>query len=116
MLAKCANPKCAAPFRYLETGRLFRVEYERMTRADETRPEYYWLCRGCSEKMTLRLDETGGVKLVVLRESIGNASEPPDLVLLDRRQGRLLNRITFTGRRTRHHHESGEEGTRAYER
>ena len=116
MLAKCANPQCAAPFRYLETGRLFRVENELTNRADNRRPEYYWLCCTCSEKVTLRLDENGGVKLVALRESVRSATEPMDLVLLDRREGRQLNRISFSGRRMRRKHESGEEGTRTYER
>ena len=52
MLSKCANPKCAASFRYLHEGRLFRVELE----SESRKFEYFWLCDECARIMTLGAD------------------------------------------------------------
>lgn len=66
MLAKCANPSCDAPFRYLRDGRLFQLE-----RGD--RPglaaaghnvEHYWLCGACARQFTLTRGPEGGVAVV----------------------------------------------------
>jgi len=69
MVSKCANPNCAASFRYFHIGRLFRMETSsglerrRSMGEDEvlSRPlrriEFYWLCENCASKMTLVCDE-----------------------------------------------------------
>jgi hypothetical protein len=68
MLSKCANPKCMAPFLYLHTGKLFRVE--RRAPVPQVEPamsdkkparsiEYYWLCEVCAERLTLTRGEAG---------------------------------------------------------
>jgi hypothetical protein len=65
LLAKCANPSCAASFRYLQEGTLFRFECEPpqgVPGANET--EYFWLCPNCTKKMILRLDATSKIRLV----------------------------------------------------
>jgi hypothetical protein len=65
VLAKCANPSCAASFRYLQEGTLFRFEsepVEGVPGAKET--EYFWLCPNCAEKMILRLDASSKIRLV----------------------------------------------------
>lgn len=57
MLAKCANPTCSAPFRYLHEGKLFRLDLgagppsrrEHVPR----RLQYFWLCEQCARTMTL---------------------------------------------------------------
>ena len=69
MVSKCANPNCAASFRYFHIGKLFRMETSsglerrRSMGQDEvlSRPlrriEFYWLCEKCASKMTLICDE-----------------------------------------------------------
>jgi len=73
MLSKCANPACSAKLLYLGDGKIFRVEREMASRnaaqrkvaatehafeivagrGVEGRREYFWLCSGCSQQMTL---------------------------------------------------------------
>lgn len=95
MLAKCANPLCSAPFRYLEAGGLFRLESDPLDSSDTRTPEYFWLCRSCAGKMTLRLDEGKGVRVVQSQDTPTPGAEPVSFVLLDRQRGMLLNRINF---------------------
>ena len=76
MVSKCANPECSAPFLYFHQGRLFRLETEgredrRHHLGDETgvrkplrRIEFYWLCEGCSETMTIAFDKVSGVSVL----------------------------------------------------
>ena len=71
MVSKCANPGCSAPFRYLRTGKLFRVEMEHdpiATQALEAmfapqkptrRAHFFWLCDGCSSKVKLVVGKNG---------------------------------------------------------
>jgi hypothetical protein len=60
MVSKCANPSCAARFRYLHEGRLFTVAADsgphRMDGADP-KVERYWLCSSCTDRMTLVLQD-----------------------------------------------------------
>jgi len=59
MLAKCANPTCSAPFRYLHEGKLFRLDLG----AGPPSPaghvprqlQYFWLCERCARTMTLEV-------------------------------------------------------------
>ena len=63
MVSKCANPECAATFRYFHLGKLFRweIEFDRshsIGKSDEMetprrRIEFFWLCEECAGKMTL---------------------------------------------------------------
>ena len=68
MLSKCANPDCSASFRYFHTGKLFRAEVyvgldrRRTLGQDERRRlEFFWLCEGCAQSMTLSFDKETGV-------------------------------------------------------
>lgn len=61
MLAKCANPQCAARLRYLSQGRLFRLEVE------YEKDEYFWLCSDCASKMFLKVEKGRGVVTVPLQ-------------------------------------------------
>ena len=97
MLAKCVNPLCSAPFRYLEAGGLFRLESDPLDSSDTRTPEYFWLCRGCAEKMTLRLDEAEGIKIVQSQDAPPQGADTVAFVLIDRQRGMLLNRISFLG-------------------
>ena len=73
MLSKCANPDCSASFRYFHTGKLFRAEVSvgldrrRTLGQDERRDkplrrlEFFWLCEGCAQSMTLSFDKETGI-------------------------------------------------------
>jgi hypothetical protein len=110
MLAKCANPLCSAPFRYLESGGLFRLESDPLDSSDTRTPEYFWLCRSCSAKMTLRLDEADGVRIVQSQDATPREGEALAFVLLDRQRGMLLNRINFFAYPTRKRREGARGG------
>jgi hypothetical protein len=59
MLAKCANPACSAPFRYLHEGKLFRLDLGAGPPSGDTRIprqlQYFWLCDVCARIMTLEM-------------------------------------------------------------
>ena len=73
MVSKCANPECAARFRYFHQGKLFRWETEvgidrrRSLGSDDEmkkpirRIEFYWLCENCADRMTLVFEKGVGV-------------------------------------------------------
>jgi hypothetical protein len=75
MVSKCANPNCAASFRYFHIGKLFRMEtssglerrrsmgQEEVLSQPLRRIEFYWLCENCASKMTLVWDENSGVSV-----------------------------------------------------
>jgi hypothetical protein len=74
MVSKCANPDCAATFRYLHIGKLFRIEtspgLERRRSMGQEKPsprlhriEFYWLCEDCASQMTLVFDQHAGVSV-----------------------------------------------------
>ena len=88
MVSKCANPRCSAPFLYLHSGKLFRVE-ERpsLTTASDTsaeanfgtkkaarRVEYFWLCEECAAEMTLVRKKGVGITTQKLSRAKGAAS------------------------------------------
>ena len=54
MRSRCLNPNCATPFRYLDEGRIFRIEQVH-TWPGATEPqrsvESYWLCGTCSRRL-----------------------------------------------------------------
>ena len=90
MLSKCANPDCVATFRYLQQGKLFRLEKERTRDFSQSpEPEYFWLCGNCSETISLRLDQDSKIMMVtiLLPETAGGSR----FVALDRRDGLLLS-------------------------
>ena len=75
MLSKCANPDCSASFRYFHTGKLFRADVavgldrrrtlDKDDRRDKPlrRLEFFWLCEGCAQSMTLSFDKDTGVRV-----------------------------------------------------
>jgi hypothetical protein len=68
MLSKCANPVCAARFRYLHEGRIFNLqasERGRGARPSTAPTEYYWLCAACSR--TWRVARRNGAVIVERR-------------------------------------------------
>jgi len=96
MLTKCTNPSCPAPFRYLEDGRLFRLESDLATDpARCNRVEYFWLCHRCSSTMMLRLEEEGTVVTVLLPEPIRGYPDGVALTSKDQEKGLLLRSVSF---------------------
>jgi len=98
MLAKCANPSCAASFLHLADGRLFRLETDpafSSSKAKET--EYFWLCEPCSSGMTLRLLQDGTVATIELTDELCNG---PYVALnsVDRENGQFLRSVSFLPR------------------
>ena len=71
MVSKCANPACAASFRYFHNGQLFRLETlaasdpidDNGMKKSVRRLEFYWLCDDCARKMTLAFEREGGVSI-----------------------------------------------------
>jgi hypothetical protein len=73
VVSKCANPDCAATFRYFHQGKLFRLEIEaglerrRALGSDNEikkplrRIEFYWLCEDCAQQMTIVFEKGVGV-------------------------------------------------------
>jgi hypothetical protein len=112
MLAKCANPSCSVPFRYLENGTLFRVETDPWCSSDGRFREYFWLCRTCSTTLTLRLDEFAGIRLESPGLPLRRGEEGIDFVLLDRQNGMLLSRVTLFNYRGRRREKSKGEPSR----
>jgi hypothetical protein len=72
MLAKCANPSCSHPFRYLHEGKLYRLELPE-DRGSGAKSEWFWLCNQCSSQMTLRMEDSKLVA-VTLMSAGGRAS------------------------------------------
>jgi hypothetical protein len=95
MLAKCVNPMCSTPFRYLESGRLFRLESDPLGPVRNRAAEYFWLCRNCSGEMTLRIADVGGVEVIPRHEASGRGEDAIPYVQLDRQHGMILNRINL---------------------
>ena len=97
MLGKCANPSCSASFRYLEEGLLFRLETDPNLRLSDPRaPEYYWLCRGCSARMTLRISEKGQVIPFALPAPVHAGPLAIDFIATERQKGLLLSGVSFS--------------------
>lgn len=94
MLAKCINPVCSTSFRYLEQGRLFRLESDLpLGPGNREKSEYFWLCASCSRTMTLRLDEHETVAVTPLTKSAQRAADHAEFVLLDRQRGLMLTSL-----------------------
>lgn len=96
MLDKCSNPSCSALFRYLRDGRLFRLEADPIARTSKpNKQEYFWLCDGCSPRMSLRIGEAGKVLPVMLPASDCGDFDGKGITLVDRRDGLLLSKLWF---------------------
>ena len=73
MTAKCVNPACGAPFRYLRGGKLFLVDslaisqdvsrISSMSNIPRT-SEFFWLCEKCCNSMRVVVEKSGEVVLV----------------------------------------------------
>lgn len=88
MVSKCANPACGVSFRYLREGKLFRIERpsqqnsgSRSQFADDPVPkkaashvEFFWLCRDCSQTMTLSFEKGVGVVTRPILHMVRSAS------------------------------------------
>lgn len=78
MVKTCANPACAAPFRYWRGGKLFRCDVmtpcepcldvpDHTCQLKPTRSSvFFWLCEHCCSTMTLSFDPYKGLAVVPL--------------------------------------------------
>ena len=65
MLAKCANPSCHVPFRYLHEGKLFVVPKRPKGSGDGSANstqgasclDYYWLCHACANNLRVSFQD-----------------------------------------------------------
>jgi hypothetical protein len=93
MLGKCTNAPCSASFRYLEEGTLFRLEIDPALRSSNPKkPEYYWLCRACSQAMTLCLSKEGEV-IAVARPPVHGGRHGSDFIPSKREKGLILSDV-----------------------
>jgi len=86
MISKCSNPACTAHFLYLHEGKLFRVfrnsedsETPEMgvdptVRKRARRVEFFWLCSGCCDRMTIKYEKGEGVVVRPLKMALRAAS------------------------------------------
>lgn len=91
MLSKCLNPRCSATFQYLNQGRLFRIDFSeeskklvsagrqktRSAKSKTSRLEHFWLCKECSQLMTIALNDLGEVRLIMLKPPARGPSSVP---------------------------------------
>lgn len=97
MLAKCINPQCFSPFRYLGEGTLFRRENEQIPAGlSRTRPEYFWLCASCSKVMTLRINEHGEVFPVSVEAVIHGLTDTIDITIREQKYRISLHSIDLS--------------------
>ncbi len=92
MIDKCANPTCAAQFRYLHQGKLFLVDGTRepvMCCVEETngvravsgRTLVYWLCDACSKTMVVVVTSRNSIDVVPRATPPDEASSPSKTTL-----------------------------------
>lgn len=94
MLAKCANPECSVVFRYLGSGKLFRMPVQSCdghaapysaTSHASGGLQHFWLCPDCARAMTLAVDRTGRVVVMrrkflePYREAFGRVRHVPEI-------------------------------------
>jgi len=69
MIAKCANPDCTTPFRYLREGRLFVMSSSGKHSREvgrESGVRYAWLCHDCATTLVVRFEAGKGLGVVPL--------------------------------------------------
>ena len=99
LLDKCNNPACRASFRYLNEGRLFRIENDSNQSTALKKSEYFWLCGKCALDMSLRLADDATVQMVPVCDRLRPARTSFDFVAVDRKDGLVLTCLNFTGER-----------------
>ena len=99
MLAKCSNPSCCAPFRYLTGGRLYLLESDRaLATCKSDRLEYFWLCGHCSSTMTLHLGQGTAVVAVPLPPPVRSVPGEVGPNSEERKMGLFLHSMGFPAR------------------
>jgi len=85
---------------HLTEGRLFLLESDPTFRSSKTKaPEYFWLCKGSSTGMTLRLVQNGKVTATGLREALRNGPQVA-FASVNRQNGLLLRSVNFLRTKT----------------
>ncbi|HUN89351.1 MAG TPA: hypothetical protein VMU28_11195 [Terriglobales bacterium] len=73
MVAKCINPYCHRPFRYVGRGKLFAIEYPPTFESGShfRIRENFWLCEECAQMMSVAIRHEHG------RPAIRIINHPP---------------------------------------
>ena len=99
LLDKCSNPSCRESFRYLQQGRLFRLETDPNASSPYLkRAEYFWLCSSCAGRMTLRLDDFAKIRTLRVPDQMQSTESSVNFVAIDRKLGLMLSCLYFLGR------------------
>jgi LSD1 subclass zinc finger protein len=64
MLAKCVNPACSTPLRYLRGGKVIRVSLTMKVKSGHHPIEHFWFCGPCSEDYELVARPEGGISVI----------------------------------------------------
>lgn len=92
MISHCANPDCGVPFHHLRGGRLFRFELKSPNLPCKDVPNaicsqkpssatvYFWLCKNCCSRLSLKFDPLNGVSLRPVSDSVQALGEAPVIV------------------------------------
>lgn len=95
MLSQCSNSLCSAVFRYLHDGKVFVLQNDPAARVHQSKREYFWLCRDCSSKMTLRLGDDRRVLPVLLPHAVQHKPDSVASFSRDRKAGLILHSLSF---------------------
>jgi hypothetical protein len=98
LLDKCSNPSCRSSFRYINDGRLFRIDSDPSGSSSYlTKSEYFWLCQKCARAMSLRLTEDATVEMFPSSDTLRPAKSAVDFVAIHRKGGLVLSCLNFMG-------------------
>jgi len=73
VVAKCANPICVVPFRYLREGKIFNIEIKKNDGCGQLKIEHFWLCESCSKSLKVVV-ENGAVITRPLRLALASGA------------------------------------------
>ena len=86
MTAKCVNPACGTPFRYLRGGKLFLVDSPTTiedlpqigSMSNTARfSEFFWLCEQCCHSLRIVVEKSGEIMLVGPSQRLAIAGRKP---------------------------------------
>ena len=96
LLSKCFNPSCSAVFCRLHDGKVFVLESDPADDSHRSkRPQFFWLCHGCSLKMTLRLGANHTAEAILLSQLIQDRPAAVAVFSHERRAGMILRSLIF---------------------
>ena len=77
MVSNCANSECREPFKYFRAGKLIIASACNGHDRNLVKIEHFWLCDSCSQRLDIRITNTGSVELVQIADN-SSAKDGPD--------------------------------------